>query len=89
MPLILDRPRVLAAYADAAQNQWVLPAFNTENQTTTEAILASAADYAAHIGRPDMPIIVGITNRYAHRRNPSSTPTRASGKWACGCSWTT
>jgi len=33
MPLILERQAVLDEYARAAERGWVLPAFNTENQT--------------------------------------------------------
>jgi len=67
MPLILGRENVLSIYRDAAQRGWVLPAFNAENLTTTEAILAAARELAAARHEPDLPIIVGITRTYDHR----------------------
>src|SRR5512133_3248626 len=67
MPLILERQHVLDIYADAAQRKWVIPAFNTENLTTTEAILSAALEYSRKIGKPDLPVTIGITNQYSHR----------------------
>src|SRR5512133_1583769 len=67
MPLILERQHVLDIYADAAQRKWVIPAFNTENLTTTEAILSAALEYSLKIGKDDLPVTIGITNQYAHR----------------------
>jgi len=67
MPLILDRQKVLDIYADAAARKWVIPTFNTENLTTTEAILSAALDYSRKIGKADMPVTIGITNQYSHR----------------------
>lgn len=67
MPLVLDRKEVHEAYAEAAERRWVLPAFNSENLTATEAILASAMEYGKQIGIPDLPVIIGITNNYPHR----------------------
>ncbi len=67
MPFLTGREAVLEQYAAAAERGWVLPAFNTENQTGLEAILAAAARYAEQIDYPNMPIIIGLTNRYWHR----------------------
>ena len=66
MPLILDRKKVLDVYAEAGQKSWVIPTFNSENLTTTEAIL-SAYEYSKKIGQPDLPVTIGITNQYSHR----------------------
>jgi fructose-bisphosphate aldolase class II len=68
MPLITGRERVLAVLADAAAHRWVLPAFNTENLTTTEAVLAAAYERSQIIGCAHLPIIVDITNTYWHRQ---------------------
>jgi len=67
MPLILDRKQVLEVYAEAGQRKWVIPTFNTENLTTTEAILSAALEYSGRIDRPDLPVTIGITNQYSHR----------------------
>jgi fructose/tagatose bisphosphate aldolase len=67
MPLITDRQAVLDVYAAAAERRWVLPCFNSENLTTTEAILAAAADFGRQTGRADVPISIGLTNLYPAR----------------------
>lgn len=67
MPIITNRQDVLAIYAEAAVNGWVLPCFCSENLTTTEAILAAALEHGLAIGRDDLPVIIAITNRYDHR----------------------
>ncbi len=67
MPLILERKKVLAVYEEAARKKWVIPAFNTENLTTTEAILSATLDYSRAMDQPDLPITIGITNQYGHR----------------------
>jgi fructose/tagatose bisphosphate aldolase len=67
MPLILDRKLVLDIYSKAGQNRWVIPTFNSENLTTTEAILSAAYDYSRKIDQPDIPVTIGITNQYSHR----------------------
>ena len=67
MPLILERNRVLDVYYKAGQKKWVIPTFNTENLTTTEAILSAALEYSRKIGQPDLPVTIGITNQYSHR----------------------
>jgi fructose/tagatose bisphosphate aldolase len=67
MPLILDRKNVLDVYSEAGQKKWVIPTFNSENLTTTEAILSAALDYSLKINKPDLPVTIGITNQYTHR----------------------
>lgn len=82
MPTITGRENVLAVYAKAAERSWVIPCFCSENQTTTEAILAAASEHAAVIGIPDIPISIAITNQYAHRSQSSYyTHTR---RWDIG-----
>ena len=71
MPLVLERNQVLEVYREAASRKWVLPTFNSENLTSTEAILTAASDYAEKIGIEDLPIIVGITNKYKLRPQSS------------------
>jgi fructose/tagatose bisphosphate aldolase len=67
MPLILNRKNVLDIYKEAAQKKWVIPTFNTENLTCTEAILSAALEYNKKINKPDLPVTIGITNQYSHR----------------------
>lgn len=67
MPLVLERDHVLAVYSEAADKKWVIPAFNSENLTTTEAILSAALDFSLKKGQPDIPVTIGITNQYSHR----------------------
>jgi len=67
MPLILERRKVLDVYQEAAQKKWVIPTFNTENLTNTEAILAATLEYSQIINQPDLPVTIGITNQYSHR----------------------
>ena len=82
MPLLLERNAVCDTYAWAAEQRWVLPAFGTENQTTTEAVLAAALDHANHIGVSDLPIILALTNRYPSRTQ-SANYTRTK-RWDIG-----
>jgi len=67
MPLVLNRHQVLEIYNDAAQKKWVIPTFNSENLTSTEAILSATLDYSRQINQPNIPITIGITNQYSHR----------------------
>ena len=67
MPLILKRTDVLNVYKKAAQKKWVIPTFNTENLSTTEAILMATLEYSRAINQPDIPVTIGITNQYDHR----------------------
>lgn len=76
MPLITGRDRVLEVFAAAARRGWVLPAFNAENLTTMEAILAAAKEF----GRG--PIIVDITCQYSSR--PQAKHYTHSRDWRTG-----
>ena len=67
MPPILERNQVLDVYHEAGGKKWVIPTFNTENLTTTEAILSATLEYSRLINQPDLPITIGITNQYSHR----------------------
>lgn len=67
MPLVTDRNAVLDIYAGAAERGWVIPAFCTENLTTTEAVLAAALEAGRRVGREDLPITLALTNLYSHR----------------------
>jgi fructose/tagatose bisphosphate aldolase len=40
----------------------VLPAFNCENLTTTEAVLAATLERAHALGTRNLPLVVDITN---------------------------
>lgn len=82
MPLILDRHEVLEMFAYARENRWVLPTFNTENLTTTEAILSAVFEYGKVIGVDNLPIIVGITNTYKGR--PQSVYYSHTRNWEIG-----
>ena len=82
MPLVLDRSEVLDIYTEAHDRQWVLPAFNSENLTTTEAILGAVYDYGQTIGKNDLPIIIGITNKYQDR--PQALLYSQTRKWEIG-----
>jgi len=82
MPLIIDRTHVLEIYAEAAERNWVLPAFNAENLTSCEAILQAVSEYGDKIGIKNLPIIIGITNQYPSR--PQSVYYTQTRKWDVG-----
>ncbi len=82
MPLILDRKQVLEVYAEASERGWVLPTFNSENLTSSEAILAATLEYGHKIGVEDLPMIIGITNNYKSR--PQSVLYTHTRKWDIG-----
>ena len=67
MPLVTDRTSVLNVFAEADRNGWVIPAFGTENLTTTEAVLASVKDRGEALGIADLPVMLAVTNRYPER----------------------
>ncbi len=71
MPLVTDRREVLEIFTSARERGWVIPAFGTENLTTTEAILAGAQEHALALDRPDIPIMIAATNRYPDRSQTS------------------
>jgi fructose-bisphosphate aldolase class II len=82
MPLILEREHVLDVYSETAAQKWVLPAFNSENLTTTEAILQAAKEYGQSVGVNNLPIIIGITNKYPPR--PQSIYYTHTRQWHVG-----
>ena len=67
MSLITDHKQVLELYSEASENNWVLPAFNSENLVSTEAILAATKEYGKKTGRENLPVIIGITVNYGFR----------------------
>jgi fructose/tagatose bisphosphate aldolase len=67
MPLITKRKQVLDVFREARNRTWVIPAFGTENLTTTEAVLSGALEHAATIGCPDLPVMLAVTNEYPER----------------------
>ncbi len=67
MPIIRSYADVKAEYEKAAKRGWVIPCFCSENLTTTEAILSAVKEYGDEKGIPDLPVILAITVRYAHR----------------------
>jgi fructose/tagatose bisphosphate aldolase len=82
MPIILERQHILDIYSEAANRKWVIPAFNVENLTTIEAILSAVYDYGKVAGTTDLPIIIGITNKYEHR--PQAVYYTHTRKWELG-----
>ncbi|CAN5501399.1 class II fructose-1,6-bisphosphate aldolase [soil metagenome] len=67
MPLVTERSAVLKIFAEAKANGWVIPAFGTENLTTTEAVLAAAREQGEAQDCPDMPVMLAVTNHYPER----------------------
>ena len=82
MPLISDRKQVLDVFDEAHDRKWVLPTFNVENLTTTEAVLEAVKEYGKIVGIEDLPIIIGITNNYSHR--PQSVYYTQTRQWDIG-----
>ncbi len=82
MGLILDRSKVLDIFAEASDRRWVLPAFNSENLTTCEAILSGVLEYGKQIVESNLPIIIGITNNYNPR--PQTRFYTKTGQWQLG-----
>lgn len=82
MPVIIGKKNVLAVYAEAAANKWVIPCFCTENLTTTEAILSSVKKHGEKIGRLDIPVSIAITNLYKGRQQ--SVNYTHTQKWDMG-----
>lgn len=75
--IIRDRKAVMAEYARAAGKGWALPCFCSENQTTTEAILAASHEFGKEQGIKNVPVIIAITVNYGHRSQaPNYTHTR-------------
>jgi fructose/tagatose bisphosphate aldolase len=82
MPLITGRKAVLNVYADMERHGWVMPCFCTENQTSTEAILAAALEASIRLKCPDLPVTIAVTNLYSHRSQ--SVAYSHTGRWDIG-----
>ena len=82
MPLITGRKAVLDVYADMERHGWVMPCFCTENQTSTEAILAAALEASVRLNCPDLPVTIAMTNLYSHRSQ--SVAYSHTGRWDIG-----
>ena len=67
MGIVTDRSEVIGIYSKAALLQWVIPAFGSENLTTTEAVLSAVKEYGDQNGITNLPITIAITNLYNHR----------------------
>lgn len=57
---------VKKVYEYAAEQGWVIPCLCTENQTTTEAILAACHEYHLKTGK-EIPVSIAVTVQYSHR----------------------
>lgn len=82
MPLITGRKQVLESYAEMERRGWVMPCFCTENQTSTEAILAAVLDASVRLQCPDLPVTIAVTNLYSHRSQ--SVAYSHTGRWDIG-----
>ncbi|XHR31072.1 MAG: class II fructose-bisphosphate aldolase [Chthoniobacteraceae bacterium] len=67
MPIITDRVSVLNVFAEAKRNGWVIPAFGTENLTTTEAVLATVKEHGETCDCLNLPVMLAVTNCYPQR----------------------
>ena len=75
--IVKDLTQVKEVYARAAGKGWVLPCICSENQTTTEAILAAASEFGKIYGIKKVPVIIAITVNYSHRSQaPNYTHSR-------------
>jgi fructose/tagatose bisphosphate aldolase len=50
MSIVTERKEVVDIYAEAAGRHWVIPAFGSENLTTTEAVLSAVKEYGERSG---------------------------------------
>ena len=82
MPLILERNNVLEIFEEAKEKKWALPTFNSENLTTTEGILSAVKEFGKGTGLDNLPIIIGITNKYSDR--PQSSFYTHTRNWEVG-----
>lgn len=80
--IITRYEEVKGCYDYAAKKGWVIPCFCSENQTTTEAILAAAKEYKDKHGLERLPVSVAITVNYKGR---SQAPNyNAARDWKTG-----
>lgn len=82
MPIITQYSHVKETYADAASRGWVIPCICSENQTTTEAIISSAAEFGTENGLKHVPISIAMTVRYNHR--PQAVHYSHTRRWDIG-----
>ena len=82
MPLITGRKAVLDVYAEMERRGWVMPCFCTENQTSTEAILAATLEASVRLKCPDLPVTIAMTYLYSHRSQ--SVAYSHTGRWDIG-----
>lgn len=64
--IVTKYSEVKKVYDYAAEMGWVIPCICTENQTSTEAILAACSSYQKQTGKM-VPISIAITTNYDHR----------------------
>lgn len=65
--IIRNYKEVVETYAYAEKKGWVIPCICTENQTSTEAILAAAKTYKDEHGLERLPVSIALTINYSHR----------------------
>ncbi|MFD0716554.1 class II fructose-bisphosphate aldolase [Paenibacillus sp. GCM10027626] len=82
MAIITGKHNVQQVYREAQDRGWVLPCFNSENLTTTEAILSTVQEHGDEIGIPNLPIIIGITVLYDER--PQAVHYTNTHRWDTG-----
>ncbi|MFC4778721.1 class II fructose-bisphosphate aldolase [Paenibacillus sp. GCM10023252] len=82
MAIVTGRNKVEQVYLRAKEAKWVIPCFNSENLTTTEAILSAVHTYGQEIGIADLPICIGITAQYEAR--PQAALYTHSRRWDIG-----
>ena len=82
MAIITDYSHVREIYRQAAERNWVIPCFCTENLTTSEAVLSAAQDFAAEKNLSRIPVSLALTVQYNHRsQSRNYTHTR---RWDTG-----
>jgi hypothetical protein len=54
-------------YSEASEKNRLLPAFNAENLTSTEAIIAVKKEFGENMEQDNLPITIGIAVNYNHR----------------------
>jgi len=82
LALITNYSKVKEIYAQAAEKEWVIPCFCSENLTTSEAVLSAAQNFAEKNNHKSVPVTLAMTVRYAHRPQASYyTHTR---RWDIG-----
>lgn len=80
--IVTDRAEAMDLYREAQARGWVIPCFNSENLTTTEAILAAALEFGRARGIARVPVTIGITLQYPDR--PQAVYYSHSRDWSTG-----